>query len=117
MTDAIDQALATAIVDRVPGDAPGALEIGFEIAERYNASEILFDNLRAGRADKIAIHAATGSTSYGELCAKAAQCGNALASLGLRRGDRGIAAHQGLELLLLRRSRGLGGGRHGSSLT
>ena len=88
MTDAIDQALATAIVDRVPGDAPGALEIGFEIAERYNASEILFDNLRAGRADKIAIHAATGSTSYGELCAKAAQCGNALASLGLRRGDR-----------------------------
>jgi acetyl-CoA synthetase len=84
MTNGIDHA----IVDHVPDDAPCAQEIGFEIAERYNASEILFDNLKAGRADKVAIYSATGNTSYGELCAKANQCGNALASLGLRRGDR-----------------------------
>lgn len=88
MTDGIDQSLVQAIVDRVPEDAASAQEIGFEIAVRYNASEILFDNLKAGRADKVAIYAATGNTTYRELCARAAQCGNALASLGLRRGDR-----------------------------
>lgn len=88
MTDGIDQSLVQAIVDRVPEDAASAQEIGFEIAVRYNASEILFDNLKPGRADKVAIYAATGNTTYRELCAKAAQCGNALASLGLRRGDR-----------------------------
>nr|WP_284260540.1 benzoate-CoA ligase family protein [Bradyrhizobium iriomotense] len=77
-----------AIVDHVPDDAPGALEIGFEIPERYNASEILFDNLRAGRADKVAIYAAAGNTSYGELCVKATKAGNALKSLGLAAGDR-----------------------------
>ncbi|MGW1424970.1 benzoate-CoA ligase family protein [Bradyrhizobium manausense] len=88
MTDGIGQTRLNAIVDQVPDDAPGAQEVGFEIAERYNASEILFDNLHAGRADKVAIFAASGNTSYGELCAKAARCGNALASLGLRRGDR-----------------------------
>lgn len=88
MTDGTDQSLAQAIVDRVSDDAASAQEIGFEIAVRYNASEILFDNLEAGRADKVAIYAAAGNTTYRELCAKAAQCGNALASLGLRRGDR-----------------------------
>jgi acetyl-CoA synthetase len=84
MTDVIGHA----IIDHVPGDAPGAQEVGFNIAERYNASEILFDNLRTGRADKVAIYAAAGNTSYGELCAKAARAGNALKSLGLAQGDR-----------------------------
>jgi acetyl-CoA synthetase len=84
MTDPIGHA----IVDQVPDDAPGAHEIGFATSERYNASEILFDNLKAGRADKVAIYAATGNTSYGELCAKAARCGHALTSLGLGPGDR-----------------------------
>lgn len=88
MTDGTDQSLVQAIVDRVPDDAASVQEIGFEIAVRYNASEILFDNLEAGRADKVAIYAAAGNTTYRELCAKAAQCGNALTSLGLRRGDR-----------------------------
>ncbi|QOZ47416.1 benzoate-CoA ligase family protein [Bradyrhizobium sp. CCBAU 53340] len=88
MTDGIDQTLLNAIADHVPDDALCAQEIGFEIAERYNASDILFGNLAAGRADKVAIYTAAGNTSYGELCARAAQCGNALASLGLRRGDR-----------------------------
>jgi benzoate-CoA ligase family protein len=84
MTDRIGHA----IIDHVPGDAPGAQEIGFDIPERYNASEILFGNLQAGRADKIAIYAAAGNTSYGELCLKAAKAGNAFRSLGLAAGDR-----------------------------
>lgn len=84
MTDGIGHA----IVDHVPDDAAGAQEIGFEIPERYNASEILFDNLRAGRAGKVAVHSAAGDTSYGELCIEAARCGNALKSLGLAAGDR-----------------------------
>ncbi|WFU45344.1 benzoate-CoA ligase family protein [Bradyrhizobium sp. CB82] len=80
--------MGRAIIDRVPNDAPGAREIEFVVSERYNASEILFDNLQAGRADKIAIYAATGNVSYGQLCAKAARIGNALKSLGLAPGDR-----------------------------
>ncbi|WFU45061.1 benzoate-CoA ligase family protein [Bradyrhizobium sp. CB82] len=76
------------IVDHVSDDAPGAQEIGFEIPECYNASEILFDNLKAGRADKVAVYAAAGNTSYGELCVSAARAGNGLSSLGLAAGDR-----------------------------
>jgi acetyl-CoA synthetase len=34
----------------VPRDAPGIQKIEFAVAERYNASEILFDNLRKGGA-------------------------------------------------------------------
>jgi benzoate-CoA ligase family protein len=77
-----------AIVDHVPNDAPGPQEVRFNIPERYNASEILFRNLQAGRTDKVAIYAAAGNTSYGELCVKAARAGNALKSLGLALGDR-----------------------------
>ena len=62
-----------AIIDRVPNDAPGAKEIGFSISECYNASEILFQNLEAGRADKVAIYTAGGETTYRELCGKAAR--------------------------------------------
>ncbi|NKB50120.1 MAG: benzoate-CoA ligase family protein [Alphaproteobacteria bacterium] len=71
------------ITDRVPRDLAISRDIGFEVAERYNASEILFDNLNAGRADKVAIYAATGNATYGELCATACQVGNALAGQGL----------------------------------
>jgi acetyl-CoA synthetase len=39
-----------AIADPVPRDARGAREIGFFVPERYSASAILYDNLRAGRA-------------------------------------------------------------------
>jgi benzoate-CoA ligase family protein len=84
MTDQIGHT----IVDRVPDNASGAQEIGFSIPERYNASEILFRNLQAGRAEKIAIYTAAGNTSYGELCAKASRAGNALKSIGLNLGDR-----------------------------
>jgi benzoate-CoA ligase family protein len=84
MTDRI----GSAIVDRVPKATPGAQEIGFAVPERYNASEILFGNLQAGRGEKVAIYTAAGNTSYAELCIKAAKCGNALNSLGLAAGER-----------------------------
>jgi len=84
MTDRIGET----IVDAVPDDAAGAREIGFTIPERYNASEILFGNLQAGRAEKIAIYTAAGNTSYRELCVSAARAGNALKSLGLAAGER-----------------------------
>ncbi|MGY4309308.1 benzoate-CoA ligase family protein [Bradyrhizobium sp. USDA 4369] len=79
---------SSTIVDHVPNDTDGAREIGFDVPQRYNASEILFGNLQAGRADKIAIHAAAGDVSYGELCARAARAGHALTSLGLAAGQR-----------------------------
>jgi acetyl-CoA synthetase len=76
------------IVDRVPLDSPGALEIGFAISQQYNASRILFDNLSKGRADGLALTGPAGTRSYGELCAEACRWGHGLQSLGLRRGDR-----------------------------
>lgn len=84
MTDRSSQV----IVDQVPDDAASAQEIGFAIPERYNASDILFGNLRAGRGGKVAIYSAAGNTSYAELCVNAARCGNALSSLGLAAGER-----------------------------
>ena len=77
--------IGDAIVDHLPSDAPGPQEIGFNIPARYNASEILFRNLEAGRTDKVAVYAVEGNTSYGELCVKAAKAGNALKSLGCQR--------------------------------
>jgi benzoate-CoA ligase family protein len=76
------------IADSVPPDCPGALEIGFVIPPRYNASRILFDNLGRGRADSLALTGPAGTRSYRELCAEAARWGNGLLSLGLNRGDR-----------------------------
>lgn len=79
---------APEIVDRVPPDSQGALEIGFAIPQHYNAGRILFDNLGKGRADSLALTGPAGTRSYGELCAEASRWGNGLQSLGLRRGDR-----------------------------
>ena len=76
------------IADGVPPDSPGALEIGFAIPRQYNASRILFDNPRKGRADSLALTGPAGTRSYGELCAEASRWGNGLQSLGLKRGDR-----------------------------
>ena len=71
----------------MPRDAPGAREIGFSIPDRYNASGILFDNLAAGRGDRLALTGPGGTRTYAELCAEAA-AGARLPSLGLKRGDR-----------------------------
>jgi benzoate-CoA ligase family protein len=79
---------AREIADRVPPDTPGALEIGFTIPQRYNASRILFDNLSKDRADRLALTGPAGTRSYGELCADASRWGHGLLSLGLKRGDR-----------------------------
>jgi benzoate-CoA ligase family protein len=76
------------ISDQVPQDCAGAREIGFAIPERYNASRILFDNLRHGRGDRPALTGPAGVRSYAELCAEAARWGHGFASLGLKRGDR-----------------------------
>jgi benzoate-CoA ligase family protein len=76
------------IADPVPSDAPGAREIGFFVPERYNASAILFDNLSAGRGDRLAVTGPAGSRTYAELAADACRFGTALLSLGAKRGDR-----------------------------
>jgi benzoate-CoA ligase family protein len=86
MTSTPDGALE--IADTVPSDGPGALEIGFALPERYNASRILFDNLGKGRGDRLALTGPSGTRSYAELCAEASRWGHGFLSLGLKRGDR-----------------------------
>jgi benzoate-CoA ligase family protein len=76
------------IADPVPRQTPGAVEVGFTVSERYNASNILFDNLAAGRGDRTALYCEGRATSYASLCETAARVGNALASAGLSRGQR-----------------------------
>jgi benzoate-CoA ligase family protein len=76
------------VADAVPHDAPGAREIEFRIPDRYNASSILFDNLEAGRGDKVAVVCEGRPTSYGDLCATASRVGHGLNALGLTRGQR-----------------------------
>ena len=44
-----------AATDPVPRGAAGAMEIAFSIPEYYNCSEMLWHNIAAGRAKKIAI--------------------------------------------------------------
>jgi acyl-CoA synthetase (AMP-forming)/AMP-acid ligase II len=82
------QTLPHEITDRVPNDSLGARETGFSVPERYNASAILFDNLAAGRGERVAVTGPGGTRTYRELCADAARFGNPLLSLGLARGDR-----------------------------
>lgn len=74
--------------DPVGPDTPGSREIGFAVPESYNASEILFRNIEAGRGARPAVLAADVELSYQELCDLAGQAGNALRGCGLRRGDR-----------------------------
>lgn len=76
------------IADGVPGECPGAQEIKFTVPARYNASQVLYQNLRAGRGDRIVVVGPAGKRSYRELAEDAARWGNALLSLGLARGDR-----------------------------
>jgi benzoate-CoA ligase family protein len=80
--------MSSGISDAVPRDNPGAREIGFTIPERYNASRILFDNLTAGRGERLALTGPGGTRTYRQLCADASQWGHGFQSLGLKRGDR-----------------------------
>lgn len=77
-----------AIVDPVPQHASGAREILFSIPKSYNCSEILWNNLAAGRGEKIAILCEDRKVTYRELCEMAARVGNGLRSFGLERGER-----------------------------
>ncbi|SDR35545.1 benzoate-CoA ligase family [Rhizobiales bacterium GAS113] len=76
------------IQDPVSDDVPGECEIGFSCPARYNASAILFDNLENGNALRRAVISEAGPLTYRELCAYAGKAGQALASLGLERGER-----------------------------
>ena len=59
--------MSRTISDAVPRNNPGAREIGFTIPERYNASRILFDNLTAGRGDRLALTGPGGTRTYSQL--------------------------------------------------
>src|SRR5436853_2800934 len=83
-----NSAIVRPVDDRVPWDSAGAVEIGFEIPQRYNAGDVLFQNLAKGYGDRIAVTGPAGQRSYAEVCADASRWGNALLSLGLTRGDR-----------------------------
>ena len=74
--------------DPVSSVVPGACEISFAVPETYNASEILYANLEAGRGARTAVLAGDQSLTYQELCDLAGRAGNALTACGLRRGDR-----------------------------
>lgn len=76
------------IVDPVADDTVGAIEIGFDRSRHANASQILFDNLKNGNADRPAAHGPFGCMSYLELCGLAAKYGNAFKAFGLKRGER-----------------------------
>src|SRR5215831_18130712 len=76
------------IADDVPWNSAGVREIGFDVPQRYNASDVLFRNLDAGRGARLAVTGPSGPWSYAQLCADAVRWGNGLLSLGLTRGDR-----------------------------
>jgi len=73
--------------DPVGTTTEGTREIGFAVSENYNASEILYRNLEAGRGARTAVLAGDRSLTYQELCDLAGQAGNALHGCGLRRGN------------------------------
>jgi benzoate-CoA ligase family protein len=81
-------AVPNKIVDAVPDGSPGAREIGFAVCARYNVSRVLFDNIAAGRGDRLAIIGPLGQRTYAELCADASCWGLGFQNLGLQRGDR-----------------------------
>lgn len=84
----VQQAFQNRVQDNVPANAPGSQEIGFRIADVYNASELLFSNLTAGRSDKVAVYSPTGNKTYADLCVDASRFANAFRSLGLTPGER-----------------------------
>lgn len=78
------------IADPVTDDAPGAAEISFQLPSRYNASDILFSNLRKGNGSRVAVRSAQGSLTYEDVCGRAERAGAALRGLGLATGERVI---------------------------
>ena len=62
------------------------------VPERYNASQILDQNLEAGRGDKVAIRSPGHELTYAQLAARAAQAGHLLAALGVEAEQRVLLA-------------------------
>jgi benzoate-CoA ligase family protein len=62
---------------------------GLQFAPRFNVAPSFIDrHLAEGRAAKTAIRTAREDVSYAQLAERVDRCGNALLTLGLRRGDR-----------------------------
>ena len=76
------------VTDPVGNDTAGASEIGFAVPERYNASDILFDNLDAGRGARPAVLSGDVRLTYAALCVLASQAGHAFEAAGLARSER-----------------------------
>lgn len=60
----------------------------FNIPNQYNASEVLFHNLDAGRGDKVAIYCGDETFTYAQLAEMANRVGNALKDLDIEAGSR-----------------------------
>lgn len=59
------------------------------LPDEFNAASYFIDrHMREGRAEKIAIECGDARVTYGELCARVNQFGNALKSLGVRMEER-----------------------------
>jgi acetyl-CoA synthetase len=69
-------------------DRGGLYPIEIDFPADYNAAAILFDNIAAGRGERIAIRSDLGDMTYGELADEASRYANALRSLGLVPGER-----------------------------
>lgn len=69
------------------GTTAGAQEIEFDRSLHSNCSRILWDNLDRN-PEALALVGPAGPWTYAELCAAAAQWGQAFTAFGLQRGDR-----------------------------
>ena len=58
------------------------------LPEQYNASEVLFHNVEAGRGDKVAIYWQDQQVTYAALAETACRLGNAIRGLGVEAGSR-----------------------------
>lgn len=63
-------------------------QIDLNLPEQYNASEILFHNLDAGRSDKIALYYGDQTLTYAQLADQANRIGNFLRDLHIQPGER-----------------------------
>ena len=62
--------------------------IDFNLPDKYNVSEILFQNLDAGRGDKVAIYCGDQQITYRQLAEQANRVGNLLLDLQIPPGAR-----------------------------
>src|SRR5919198_1996200 len=71
------------VVDRSRSPARLSFGPGFNVAVPF-----IDRHLAEGRGDKVAIKSAAGAVTYRELAERVNRCGNALMSLGVKRGER-----------------------------